>query len=98
MGNIKIQPVFVKAETNSIQKKIQSDILEKNRKTITKLKQYMHESKGENVKALKKQLDKEEQLVNGLGDILSDMMDYISMACNDFEQLDRGYASGKVQR
>ena len=98
MGDLKIQPAVVKARTGKIKKNIQSDILEKNRNTVKKLKQYMKESKGETVTVLKSQLDKEEKMVNGIGYILNKMADYISMACDDFEQLDQRYSSEKVQK
>lgn len=98
MGDLKIQPVVVKARTGRIKKNIQSDILDKNRNTVKKLKQYMKESKGETVTVLKSYLDKEEKLVDGIGCILKEMADYINMACDDFEQLDQRYASEKVQK
>lgn len=98
MGDLKIQPALVKARTGKIKKDIQSGILEKNRNTVKKLKQYMKESDGEMVTALKSQLDKEEKMVNGIGFILNKMAEDISMACDDFEQLDQRYASEKIQK
>lgn len=96
MGNITLQSVVVKAKTAAIKKNIQSDILNDNKQKIKKLKKYVKDSKGQNVTALKDQLDKESQLVNGLGDLLTDMAEYIDMVCDDFEQLDRSYAVKKV--
>lgn len=96
MGNITLQSVVVKAKTASIKKNIQSDILNDNKQKIKKMKQYMKDSKGKNVTALNEQLDKESQLVNGLGDLLTDIMEYIDIICDDFEQLDRNYAGKKV--
>lgn len=96
MGNITIQSVVIKAKTAAIKKNIQSDILDDNKQKIKKLKKCMKDSKGQNVTALKEQLDKESQLVNGLGDLLTDLVEYIDMVCDDFEQLDRNYAGKKV--
>lgn len=96
MGNITLQSVVVKSKTAGIKKKIQSEILNDNKKNTKKLKQYMKNSKGQNVDALKSQIDKETQLVNGLGDLLADMVEYIDMICDDFEQLDRKYAAEKL--
>lgn len=96
MGNIILQSVVVKAKTAGIKKKIQSEILDANKKNTKKLKQFMKNSKGQNVDALKEQMDKESQLVNGLGDLLTDMVEYIDMICDEFEQLDRKYATEKL--
>lgn len=96
MGNIILQSVVVKAKTAGIKKKIQSEILDGNKKNTKKLKQFMKNSKGQNVDALKEQMDKESQLVNGLGDLLTDMVEYIDMICDEFEQLDRKYAVEKL--
>ena len=98
MGNIILQSVVVKAKTAGIKKKIQSEILDGNKKNTKKLKQFMKNSKGQNVDALKEQMDKESQLVNGLGDLLTDMVEYIDMICDEFEQLDRKYASPLAAR
>lgn len=97
MGNITIQSVTVQAKTNAIKKSIQSDILVDNKNKIKKMKQCMKDSKGENVTALKVQLQKEENLINGLGDVLTNLVEYIDMICDDFEQLDRNYAAKIVQ-
>ena len=98
MGDLKIQSAVVKDKSGRIKKNIQSDILDKNKNTVKKLKQCMKDSKGETVTVLKSQLDKEEKLVNEIGYILKEMADYINMACDDFEQLDQRYASEKVQK
>lgn len=97
MENVSIQSVIVKAKTATIKKKIQSNILNDNKKKIRKLKQYMKESKGKSVTALKQQLGKEEQLVNGVGDVLTELVEYMKTICDDFERLDQQYASKKIQ-
>ena len=98
MGDTILRSAVVKAKTAAIKRNIQSDILEENQKKIKKLQQYMKDSKGENVTALKSQLGKEEQLVNGIGNILKEIMEYMNAACSDFEQLDQHYASEKVEK
>lgn len=97
MGNITIQSVVVQAKTAAIKKNIQSDILADNKSKITKMNQSMKGSKGDNLTALKVQLKKEENLINGLGDVLTDLVEYIDMVCTDFDQLDRNYAAKKIQ-
>lgn len=57
----------------------------------------MKESKGETVSALKEQLNQEAKLVNGMGDLMMELLEYIDQACNDFDQLDKKYASRKIQ-
>ncbi len=97
MGDITIQSVVVKAKTAAIKRNIQSDILNDNKKEVKRLKQYMKDSKGKTVIALKKQLDKEEQLINGIGDVLMDLVEYMNTVCDEFDQLDQKYASRKIQ-
>lgn len=97
MGDIRIQSVIVKAKTAAIKKNIQSDILDENKKKVKKMKQYMRNSKGKTVIALKSQLDKEEQIINIMGDMLTNLAEYMNTMCDDFEQLDQKYASGKIK-
>ncbi|MCI8507148.1 MAG: hypothetical protein HFJ06_01100 [Lachnospiraceae bacterium] len=97
MGNTKIQLLIVKAKTSRIKKHIKTNILNYNKTKIKSIKQCMKDSKGETVSALKSQLDQEAKLVNGMGDIIMELLEYIDQACNDFDQLDKKYASKKIQ-
>lgn len=97
MGNTKIQLRIVKAKTGRIKKHIQTNILNYNKTKVKNIKQCLKDSKGETVSALKEQLDQEAKLVNGIGDIFIELLEYIDQACNDFDQLDKKYASKKIQ-
>ena len=82
MGDITIQSIIVKAKTAAIKKSIQSDVLDENKKRVKKIKQSISKPKGESVTALKQQLDKELQLVNGIGDLLTDIVEYVDAICD----------------
>lgn len=97
MGDINIKIAEVKAETDEIKKYINNNILQINQQSVKQIKTDMKESKGKTVKALQNQLDKEEQLVNSIGDLLNDIAEYMSIACDDFERLDSKYAKTKVE-
>lgn len=97
MGDIYIKTTEVKSQTGKIKQGIQTNILQVNKEKVKQLKTVMKESKGQSVKALKIQLDKEEQLVNSIGDLLNDIAEYMSIACDDFERLDSKYAKTKVE-
>lgn len=97
MGNTKIQLLIVKAKTSKMKRQVKADILNYNKTKVKSIKQCMKESKGETVSALKEQLNQEAKLVNGMGDLMMELLEYIDQACNDFDQLDKKYASRKIQ-
>lgn len=97
MGNTKIQSQIVRAKTGQIKKYIRTDVLNYNKTKVKSIKQCMKDSEGETVTALKSQLTKEEQLVNGMGELIVELLEYIEHVCNDFDRLDQKYAFKKIQ-
>lgn len=97
MSDIIIKSQDTSAKISAYKTNIETKIQAYNALKSQTLKHCLKNSRGETVKRIGEQIEKEKNLIDSVSYILLEILDYIELACDDFMQLDAKYANQKIQ-